>query len=93
MSQVSPGELLKALGRIGFWGRDGANHIILVYVLDGRKTRVRTIVDRHGRPFGEGRISDYCRQLGLDRDQFERLLNGQMSPEEYRRIVLTLGKV
>jgi hypothetical protein len=93
VSQITPDDLLKALARMGFWGRTGANHTVLVYVVDGRKTRIRTVVDRHGKPFGEARISDYVHQLGLERAEFDRLMDGTMTPDEYKGIVVSRGRI
>lgn len=93
MAQVRPSDLLKALARMGFWGRDGGNHTVAVYVLDGRKTRIRTVVDRHNRPFGDNMISEFTRQLGLEGKEFDDFISGSMTPEEYRRLVTSRGKV
>lgn len=93
MAQVSPDGLLKALARMGFWGRSGGSHMVLVYVMNGRKTRIRTVVDRHGRPYGDGRISEYARQLGLEKDEFDQFLDGSMSPEQYRDLVMARGRI
>ena len=93
MAQLSPSELLKALGRMGFRGREGRGHTILVLVVNEKKTRIRTMVDRHGRDYGEGRIKDFANQLGLERDEFDLFLDGTMKPEEYVRLVTERGKV
>jgi len=67
--------------------------MVLVYVMNGRKTRIRTVVDRHGRPYGDGRISEYARQLGLEKDEFDQFLDGSMSPEQYRDLVMARGRI
>jgi hypothetical protein len=93
VAQLSPRDLLKALARMGFQGREGRRHTVCVLVLDGKKTRVRTVVDRHGRDFGENRIKDYAGQLGLERDEFDRFVGGDMDRTEYERLVTERGKI
>lgn len=92
MTQISPNELLKVLAKLGFKGRQGGNHTILFYVLDGKKTRIRTVVDRHGRDFGDGRMSSIAREIGLERAELDRAIDGQMTEAEFVKIVKARGK-
>lgn len=94
MGQATADELLKALAKMGFGGRRGkGSHTIHVYMVEGKKSGVRTVVADHGRPFGEGRMADYAEQLGLTRDELDQFISLEMTPEEYRAKLIERGKI
>jgi len=76
-----------------FFGKEGKRHTLVFFVVDGRKTGIHTLVDRHGRDFGDARISSIASELGLTRDEFDRVLAGDMTAVEYTSLVVNKGKV
>lgn len=66
---------------------DNNNHKKLNFLLDGKKTRMRTQYSHGKNEVGEPLISMMARQIGLTKKQFIDLVSCSLSEEEYCLLV------
>lgn len=81
-----------ALRRKGFEERQGSHYFYHLYV-DGKKTRVHTMVSHGDREIGDKLIKDMSKELMLPKAEFLRLVKCSLSGEEYVAFLRAEGKI
>jgi predicted RNA binding protein YcfA (HicA-like mRNA interferase family) len=90
---VSKLQLRRRLLAIGFEEERGKHHIFLYFRYEGRIVTYAKISHGGGKDIGQPLLSEIVRQLHLSRDEFERLLKGELSRGEYVEILKRRGIV
>ena len=85
MPTYSTKDFEAALERLRF-GRDKTHHNMFWYYDGERKTSLRTRTSQGEKEFNDSMLSMRRKQIGnLSKEQFIALLQGKMTPEEFRQ--------
>ncbi|MEZ8217623.1 putative RNA binding protein YcfA, dsRBD-like fold, HicA-like mRNA interferase family [Candidatus Fervidibacteria bacterium JGI MDM2 SSWTFF-3-K9] len=93
LRSVSKSELRRRLLAIGFEEERGKHHIFFYFHYKGRIVTYTKISHGGGKDIGQPLLSEIMRQLHLSREEFERLLKGDLSHGEYVEILKQRGVV
>ena len=87
---IQAGVLRKRLLDVGFEEERAKDHVFYFYRHKG-KLVVRTKVSDGAKGIGQPILGLIGKQLCLDRDEFERLLRGKLTAQEYTTILREKG--
>ena len=93
LRSVSKLELRRRLLAIGFEEERGKHHIFFYFRYKGQIVTYTKISHGGGKDIGQPLLSEIVRQLHLSREEFERLLKGDLSHGEYVEILKRRGIV
>lgn len=91
MSALKTKEVQKNLCKKGFESHH-TDHEIFIYVLNGKKTNIRTKISHGETEIGDPLISMMARQLHLSKVQFTNFAKCIMSEEEYKQVLSEQGE-
>lgn len=77
----------------GFVKNDRSDHCRFLLYVDGRKTRIRTMISHGEREIGEELIHRMAAQLKLSKDEFLDLVDCRLDGEEYAGMLMEKGLV
>lgn len=77
----------------GFVKNDRSDHCRFLLYVDGRKTRIRTMISHGEREIGEELIHRMAAQLKLSKDEFLDLVDCRLDGDGYLRLMRERGFV
>jgi predicted RNA binding protein YcfA (HicA-like mRNA interferase family) len=88
-------QILRGLRRIGYvidTGRGKGSHVLAYFEHQGKKVCVTTVQKANDIP--EGTLASIRRAIGLtDREEFDKLVRGKLTHEEYAAILVRQGMI
>jgi len=72
---------------------DETHHEMFWLVVDGRKTSIRTRLSHGVAECGDNLLALIARQVGLSRQELDRLIDCPMDGEKLKRLLIGRGKV
>lgn len=83
--------IIKRLKQLGFIESETHHKQYVYYTLAGIKTRVKTHISHGSKDYGDNLLSRVAEQLKLTKKELLRLIDDEMTREDYEKILKNKG--
>ncbi len=90
--RFKPRVIDRALLRKGF-KKETSHHIIYYYYINGKKTSIHTYISHDTRELSPKQLNQMAKELKLNYDDFEKLIECPLSEIEYRDYLQSKGYI